>query len=347
MKFIFILITLLVSGHGHSKDKVATFAGGCFWCMEPPYEKLVGVKEVISGYAGGTKKNPAYKEVATGKTKHREAVQVIYDPSLVSYERLLEIFWMNVNPTDNEGQFVDRGFQYSPAIFFHDEKEKTLAVKSADLLNKSKVFKKEIITPIIKFTTFYPAEDYHQNYYKKNALTKVKYKYYRNASGRDDFINKYWKEGDQVFKAYHLAIPDKKNLKKKLSEIEYQVTQEDATEPPFKNKYWNNKQEGIYIDIVSKEPLFSSKDKFKSGTGWPSFTKPIDPNHIIEFTDNKLFSERVEVRSRFADSHLGHVFRDGPKPTGLRYCINSASLEFVSKKDLEKRGLERFSYLFK
>jgi peptide methionine sulfoxide reductase msrA/msrB len=175
----------------------------------------------------------------------------------------------------------------------------------------------------------------------------VKYKYYRNASGRDDFIDKYWKKGDQVFKASRFTVPDKKSLKKKLSEIEYKVTQEDGTELPFKNKYWSNKKEGVYIDIVSKEPLFSSRDKFKSGTGWPSFTKPINPNHIIELTDNKLFSQRVEVRSRFANSHLGHVFRDGPKPTGLRYCVNSASLEFISKKDLVKRGYEKFIYLFK
>jgi methionine-S-sulfoxide reductase len=130
MKFLIILLTLVAAGSGQASDKIATFAGGCFWCMEPPYEKLVGVKEVISGYAGGTKKNPNYKEVASGKTDHREAVQVIYDPELVSYERLLEIFWMNVNPTDSKGQFVDRGFQYSPAIFFHNELEKELAIKS-------------------------------------------------------------------------------------------------------------------------------------------------------------------------------------------------------------------------
>ncbi|MCT4642172.1 MAG: peptide-methionine (R)-S-oxide reductase MsrB [Bacteriovoracaceae bacterium] len=140
--------------------------------------------------------------------------------------------------------------------------------------------------------------------------------------------------------------PTKKELKKKLSSLQYKVTQEDGTERPFKNEYWDNKEEGIYVDIVSKEPLFSSEDKFKSGTGWPSFTKPIEKSNIVEHKDTSFFMTRVEVRSKLADSHLGHVFKDGPAPTGLRYCINSASLEFIPKKDLKKRGYEEYLKLF-
>lgn len=247
MKIIFLLLF-----SNMAMAEVATFAGGCFWCMEPPYEKLVGVSKVISGYAGGTEKNPKYKEVASGKTSHREAVQVHFNPELISYERLLEIFWMNIDPTDGKGQFVDKGFQYTSAIFTHDKKQKELALKSLELLKESKKFKK-IMTKILDFTTFYEAEEYHQNYYRKNPLTATKYKYYRNASGRDDFINKHWKKGERFpWKSYLKP----KDLKNKLSEMEFQVTQEEGTEPPFENKYWDNKKAGIYVDIVSGEPLF-------------------------------------------------------------------------------------------
>ena len=340
-KYILFFIFIL-SFNISAKEQRAVFAGGCFWCMEPPFEKLVGVKSVISGYSGGELKNPTYEQVSSGKTKHLEAVQVIFDDELVSYERLLEIFWQNIDPTDKGGQFVDRGYQYSTAIFTFSDVQKNKAIESLKNLKSLGKFKKEIVTPIIDFKTFFKAEEYHQNYYKKSFLTKAKYKYYRAASGRDDFIDKYWKEGDTF-----TPTIDKKNLKKKLNKMQYEVTQEEGTEPPFKNEFWNNKKEGLYVDIVSNEPLFSSLDKYKSGTGWPSFTKPLVANNIIEKVDTKLGNERVEVRSRLGDSHLGHVFKDGPAPTGLRYCLNSASLKFIPLSELEANELGKYLELFK
>ncbi len=266
-------------------------------------------------------------------------MQITYDPSKISYDKLLQVFWRQIDPTDADGQFCDRGPQYRSAIFYHTDEQEKEAEKSKQELAKSGRYPKPLVTEIIKATTFYAAEEYHQNYAQKNP---IRYKFYRKSCGRDKYLKKIWKDNPGHYQKYTKA-----ELKKKLTPLQYKVTQKDGTERPFKNIYWDNKEPGIYVDVVSGEPLFSSTDKYKSGTGWPSFTKPLEPNNIVEKVNRGLFGAKTEVRSKHADSHLGDVFKDGPPPTGLRYCINSAALRFIPVKDLEKEGYEQYAKLFK
>ena len=300
---------------------LATFAGGCFWCMVQPFAKLEGVRQVVAGYTGGHVERPTYEQVCSGKTGHYEAVQVAYDPSVVSYDKLLDTFWMQIDPTDPSGQFADKGSQYKTAIFYHEDAQRKAAEESKAALDRSDRLKRPVATQILPASQFYPAEEYHQDYYKKNPEHYARYKV---GSGRQAFVRK-----------------------QSLTAEQYRVTQENGTEPPFKNEFWNHKGQGIYVDVVSGEPLFGSLDKFDSGCGWPSFTKPLEKLSMVEKRDTSHGMARIEVRSENADSHLGHVFDDGPGPTGLRYCINSAALRFIPVDDLDKEGYGEYLALFK
>ncbi len=313
--------------------ELATFAGGCFWCMVEPFDRRPGIIKVVSGYTGGDIENPTYEQVCSNKTGHVEAVQITFDPAIMSFEQLVETFWQQIDPTDAGGQFNDRGESYQTVIFYHNEQQRQIAEASKQKLNNSGKFNQPIATKILPATPFYEAEEKHQDYYKKQSFH---YRLYKKGSGREDFIKSNWQ-----------PKIEKSELKKKLTPTQYQVTQENGTERPFQNEYWDNEEEGIYVDIVSGDVLFSSKDKFDAGCGWPSFTKPVDHYHIKENTDKSHGMIRTEVRSKNADSHLGHVFNDGPKEAGgLRYCMNSAAMRFIPKQKMDEEGYGQFHYLF-
>jgi peptide methionine sulfoxide reductase msrA/msrB len=304
----------------------ATFAGGCFWCMVKPFDQFDGVESVTAGYTGGTVPDPAYKTVCSGKTGHVEAVQIIFDPKKISYEQLLTLFWRQIDPTDDGGQFNDRGSSYRTAIFYHNEEQKRLAEASRNALEKEKRFSKPIVTKILPISEFYKAEAEHQNFYKTNP---ERYEFYAQGSGRLDFQTKNWDKN----------YPNREILQKKLTKMQFEVTQNSATEPAFNNEYWNNNAEGIYVDIIDGTPLFTSKDKFDSNCGWASFSKPISDTKIIEKPDFSHGMKRLEVRSFSANSHLGHVFNDGLKEHGgRRYCINSAAIRFIPKEKMQEEG---------
>ena len=328
------------------ETRKATFAGGCFWCVEADFEKIDGVIEAISGYTGGHVENPTYQQVTSGGTGHFEAVLVRYDPEQITYEALLEQFWRSIDPTDEGGQFYDRGSQYHTAVFYMDNDQRALAEASKFALEESGVFDKPIATQILPAQVFWIAEDYHQDYFQNYM---AQYERYSVGSGRKGYLEEtrdalegvsLTGSGQQPWDVF--VKPSEEELRELLTPLQYSVTQENGTERAFQNAYWDSHEVGIYVDVVSGEPLFSSADKYDSGTGWPSFTRTIEPDSVVTIIDASHGMQRVEVRSRIADSHLGHLFEDGPAPTGRRYCINSAALRFIPKEDLEAEGYRAY-----
>lgn len=313
--------------------KTAIFAGGCFWCVESDLEKIPEVYSVVSGYSGGTSESPTYKDY--GSSGHREVVEVTYDANKTSFMELATYLVRHIDPTDGEGSFYDRGKQYAPALYFENEEEKKIIEEVLAEIEESGVYDKPLAVDVLPRAPFWPAEEYHQDYAEKNPL---RYAYYRRGSGRDAFIEEH---------SANYTKPTDAELRKILTPLQYKVTQQDGTETPFDNEYWNNHEEGIYVDVVSGEPLFSSMDKFDSGTGWPSFLAPLDKSFVTEHSDYKLLQKRIEIRSSKADSHLGHIIMDGPESNNkVRYCMNSASLRFVPKEELKREGYEEYAILF-
>jgi len=339
---------------GVSSQKMLV-AGGCFWCVESDLEKLPGIIEAVSGYADGTTENPTYGNYIAGG--HREVVEVEFNPSVISFEEILISVMKHTDPTDDDGSFGDRGNYYSTAFYYETEEERRIIENLITEVDTFGPYNAPLAIDVLERPTFWTAEDYHQNYYK-GTLSQVKYKYYRNASGRDKFIENSWGTDTGTTLPWRtietpkgawssFIKPSDEDLKDSLTDIQYKVTQKNGTERSFNNPYWENHDAGIYVDVVSGEPLFSSTHKFDSGTGWPSFTRPIDFSYVTEHDDYVLLQKRTEVRSLIADSHLGHIFPDAPAELGgIRYCMNSASLRFIAQSDMEQEGYGDFLYLF-
>lgn len=344
--------------------QTAIFAWGCFWCMEWIFESQDGVFEAYSWYVGGSEWEANYKAVSWGQTSHREAVEVHYDPSKISYEKLVELYWTQIDATDAGGQFADRWFHYTTAIYYGNDEEQQIAETSKQNLEDSGKFKEAIATLILPKVDFFRAEEYHQDYYKKSAL---RYKQYKRGSGRAGFIEENWSSEIEELTAPSLKEWEKSDtsserekigaflddtysdasLRERLTPIQYHVTQEDGTERPFTNEYHDEKRAGIYVDIIDGTPLYSSLDKYDSGSGWPSFTKTIEQWVITKHEDRKLFSMRTEARSASSDAHLGHIFPDGPEDKwGIRHCINSAALRFIPLEDLESQWYGEYKQMF-
>jgi peptide methionine sulfoxide reductase msrA/msrB len=305
-------------------------AGGCFWGAEKYLASIRGVLDTEVGYANGSTEHPTYEEVCHNGTGHAETVRVSYDAGVLPLDFLLSLFYEAIDPVSVNRQGGDGGVQYRRGIYYTDDTDLPVIRTSIAVLQKR--LDKPVAIEVKPLLNFYPAEEYHQKYLDKNPGGYC-------HIGPSKFI----KAAGAVVDPSQYKAPDMDKLLSMLSPVQLDVTQKNATEPPFQNKYWDHYKQGIYVDITTGEPLFSSSDKFESGCGWPSFSKPIDPNVVREYRDASHGMSRTEVRSRAGDTHLGHVFEDGPKASGgLRYCINSASLRFIPKEDMEHEG---YAYL--
>ena len=338
-----------------TSDEVAVFSGGCFWGVQAVFQHVQGVTSAVSGYTGGDASAARYDRVSDGNTGHAESVRVTFDPTKVSYEQLLHVFFAVAHdPTQLNYQGPDHGTQYRSAIWYTSERQKTAAEAYIAQLTKAKFWPRPIVTQVSALGAFYPAEAYHQDYAtlhpsqpyiaihdapKVAALKTQLPALYRETPVLVGDAN-------PESKMREYTKPSDAELKKKLSPMQYTVTQREGTEPPFHNEYWDNHEAGIYVDIVTGEPLFSSLDKYESGTGWPSFTKPLEPANVTTKTDRQFGIVRTEVRSTHGNSHLGHVFDDGPRPTGQRYCMNSASMRFIPVAKLRAEGYGEYLRLF-
>lgn len=320
-----------------SASKVIYLAGGCFWGLEAYMQKLNGVEDAISGYANGKTENPSYYDLKT--SGHAETVKVVYNPDIISLEDILAHYLRVVNPVSVNKQGNDVGTQYRTGIYYTDEADKTII---ENILAKEQTkHDKPIAIEVEPLKQFYDAEEYHQDYLEKNPGGYC----HIDLSLADKPLDK---DGEPVIDSSRYIKPSDEELKKSLTDIQYDVTQNSATERAFSHEYHDNFKRGIYVDITTKEPLFSSTDKFESGCGWPSFSKPISKDVVKYFEDNSHFMHRTEVRSRSGDAHLGHVFNDGPKEMGgQRYCINGASLEFIPYDEMDEKGYGYLKYLVK
>lgn len=318
--------------YSKSNLKKIYLAGGCFWGIEAYMERIYGVADAVNGYANGKTQNPKYEDLLYRNSGHAETVEVTYDPAKVSLEKLLYDYLKVVDLTSMNKQGNDRGTQYRTGVYYTDEKEKK--VIQSVLEKEQQKYSDKIVVEVLPLENFAKAEEYHQNYLEKNP----------NGYCHIDFSL----ATEEIIDPKKYPKPSDEELKKKLTDIQYRVTQKNDTEHAFSNQYWDNKAQGIYVDVATGEPLFSSKDKFESGCGWPSFSKPIEKNVVTYQEDNSYNMSRVEVRSRSGNSHLGHVFEDGPKELGgLRYCINSASIRFIPLDKMKEEGYEYLMYLVK
>ena len=337
--------------------KEIIFAGGCFWCTEAYMQETAGVTSAVSVYIGGSEETATYKQVSSKNTNHREAVKVDYDVSEITLPELLEVYWSHIDPTDAGGQFADRGPQYETAIYYYTEDQREIIEASKKALEESGLFDEPTATEILPYVPYYVAEEYHQDYYQKAS---GHYERYKKASGRAGFIEDNWaKEAALQFfnEQENQQSTEGKYQEREWTQAEieaaqaelpadvYHVVVEEGTERAYQNAYWDNKEAGIYVDVITGKPLYSSTHKYDSGTGWPSFYQGIDENDLVLVADYKLAVPRVEVRSQ--SGHLGHVFDDGPAQYGgKRHCINSLALNFIPKEEMEVLGYGEYTYLF-